>query len=483
MKRLIALLVALAVLAACAPAAPEVVEKEVVVEKPVVETVVVEKEVVVEKPVVETVVVEKEVTAVPTTPPKPSGKLSVGIWGSKQDVDEVRAVIENYEKEFPDVILDVQEGGCGPDYAACKTLIAGGTMFDVFVPGNWAVQAMIEDGVLVDLGPYIDGDKLDLDDFYPAALSGLRGFKYGNVYALPMGYHVEVLYYNKDMFDAAGLAYPPADGNYTWHDLREWAMKLTLDANDNDATSPDFDPDSIVQWGMYIWPGVIAGYEPVLLAFGGSTMSIPDGQKCNLENPDTIRAHQFIQDMMWKDHSAITPQVEQENAGKFRFAAGELAMLSGAHWMTTIINDQNPDLNYDVAPLPKEKAGNASVVHIHGWAIYSGSRNKDLAWHFVKWVSTVGAGPEMGLIPAYKDLALSDIFLKRPGEPEHLKEAFMDPADWPLTMGPTAFSSKLAQIAGPDGFGLAIEAIILNEKPAAEALAGICEVVDAIMSE
>jgi len=61
MKKLIALLAALAVLAACAPATPEVVEKEVVVEKPVVQTVVVEKEKVVEKPVVETVVVEKPV--------------------------------------------------------------------------------------------------------------------------------------------------------------------------------------------------------------------------------------------------------------------------------------------------------------------------------------------------------------------------------------------------------------------------------------
>jgi multiple sugar transport system substrate-binding protein len=67
---------------------------------------------------------------------EPSGKLSVGIWGGKQDIDEVRAVIEAYEAAFPNVILDVQEGNCGTDYASCKTLIAGGSMFDVFVPGN-----------------------------------------------------------------------------------------------------------------------------------------------------------------------------------------------------------------------------------------------------------------------------------------------------------------------------------------------------------
>ncbi len=61
MKKLIAWLLVLGVLAACAPSTPQVIEKEVVVEKPVVETVIVEKEVVVEKPVVETVEVSKEV--------------------------------------------------------------------------------------------------------------------------------------------------------------------------------------------------------------------------------------------------------------------------------------------------------------------------------------------------------------------------------------------------------------------------------------
>jgi peptide/nickel transport system substrate-binding protein len=72
-KKLMVLLLGLAVLAACAPATPEVVEKEVVVEKPVVETVIVEKEKVVEKPVVETVIVEKEkvVEKVVTPTPKP----------------------------------------------------------------------------------------------------------------------------------------------------------------------------------------------------------------------------------------------------------------------------------------------------------------------------------------------------------------------------------------------------------------------------
>ncbi|MCL6430131.1 MAG: extracellular solute-binding protein [Anaerolineae bacterium] len=418
----------------------------------------------------------------PTEAPELSGKLSVMIWGSKQDIDEVRAVIAGYESRFPDVTLDIQEGGCGVDYGACKTLIAGGAMPDVFVPGDWLIPAMSQDGVLLVLDPYIDRDGVNLDDFYPAAMISLKGTD-NKVLALPMGYHICVMYYNQDMFDKAGLPYPPADGNYTWHDVREWARKLTLDSKGNDANSSSFDPNDIVQWGMWTWPFTYIGFEPIILAFGGSVMTIPDGKKCNLEHPDSIRGMQFIQDLIWKDHSTMTPQADQENAGKYRFAAGEVAIMSAAaHWQTNIVLDQNPSLRNDVAAMPKEKAGNATHIYVTGWGVYSGTKVPELAWHFVRFVSTEGAGIEMGLIPAYKDLAMSDLFLKRPGEPEHLKEAFLDPAAWPLCIPPTVNNVHYAEIIGPDGIAPAIEEIYLNEKPAAEALAGVCEKVDAIMA-
>lgn len=420
--------------------------------------------------------------APPPEAAKPAGSLSVMIWGSKQDIDEVQAVINNYSAGFPEVTLDIQEGGCGVDYASCKTLIAGGGMPDVFVPGDWVIPSMTQDGVLLMLDPYIERDGLDLNDFYPAAMISLKG-KDGKVYALPMGYHVSAMYYNTELFDKAGLDYLPADGNYTWQDVREWASVLTLDSKGRNASDAGFDPEDIIQWGMWTWPFTHIGYEPIMLAFGGSTMSMPDGEKCNMEHPDSIRAMQFVQDLIWKDHSAMTPQVDQENAGKYRFAEGTVAIMSAAaHWQTTIVNDLNPELPNDVAAMPKEKAGNATNTFVTGWGVYSRSRTPDLAWQFVQYVSTVGAGPEMGLIPAYKDLALSDLFLKRPGEPKHLKEAFLDPAEWPLCVPPTLIGPRYAEITGQDGLAPALEAIYLNQATAAGALAGICEKIDALIA-
>ena len=68
-----------------------------------------------------------------------------------------------------------------------------------------------------------------------------------------------MIYYNTDLFDEAGLDYPPAaygepyaDGDpWDMDKLAELAMLLTVDANGNDATSPDFDRDNVVQWGFH----------------------------------------------------------------------------------------------------------------------------------------------------------------------------------------------------------------------------------------
>jgi peptide/nickel transport system substrate-binding protein len=110
-KRLIVLLVALAVLAACAPATPEVIEKEVVVEKEVPVTVVVEKEKIVEKPVVETVEVEKEVVV------------------EKKVVETVEVVKEVVvEKEVPakeEQVLRIMSGSSGSAEFAFNCLVAG----------------------------------------------------------------------------------------------------------------------------------------------------------------------------------------------------------------------------------------------------------------------------------------------------------------------------------------------------------------------
>jgi len=414
--------------------------------------------------------------------PAPAGKLSVIVWGNQNDLKSQQAGIKKYLKENPQVTIDLRLGGaCGVDQAACKPLIAAGTMPDVFVPGIWDYNSMVNQGILTDFTPLIQQSKFALGNFNPRVINQLRALRDGRLYGLPMGYNMQGFFYNKDMFDKAGLAYPNPAGNYTWDDVRSWAKKLTLDANGNNASSPTFNPRGVKQWGFTIIPNS-AQTEALLLSFGGSTMVPPAYQKSNLENPNTIKAWQFLQDMMYRDKTTITPALDQEQAGFLRWSSGHVAMQVGSHEQVGNVQAQNPKLRYDYVALPKGPAGNASCLQIHIWSIYNKSKNKDLAWHLVQYLSTTASGKFMGLIPAYTPKLEGD-FLKASGEPQHLYQAQILPSTWKLTQIPTYDNQNQAQISGQDGYGPAIQDILTNKKSAADALKGLSAKINALMQQ
>jgi ABC-type glycerol-3-phosphate transport system substrate-binding protein len=94
----------------------------------------------------------------------PAGKLLIFVWGGPPDIESQQAAFDRYMELYPQVEIEMihTQPECGADYAACKTFIAGGAMADVFVPGSWNYNAMALDGVLEDLGPYIERDGLNL---------------------------------------------------------------------------------------------------------------------------------------------------------------------------------------------------------------------------------------------------------------------------------------------------------------------------------
>lgn len=407
-----------------------------------------------------------------------SGKQTVRVmlWGNDADISSIQEAATGFIEANPDIEITWETGDCAVDYAACKTLIAGGNMADVFVTGSWNYFEAANDGVLADLTPYFEDGEVSRDDFTPAVMDALTSPADGKVYALPMGYNIQSLFFNKDMFQAAGLEEPPADGSYTYDDLREWAALLTLDGDGRNATDPEFDPDDIQQYGYFNFAAapIEPGYAPVLRAFGGGILGGELRNECLAEDPGTVAGFQWLQDVMWTDHSAITPQLQQEEPGHTRWVRGQVAMQQGSHEQVLAVREQNPDLNYGIAALPSGPAGQATLFQIHTWAMLDDSDVKDGAWEFIKYMATEGSGRQMGLIPAYDDRALGPDFAEAEGEPEGLVEAQLEPAGWPLAFTNTDPSVVWSGVSSQDGIGPAIEEIITNKKTAAEALDGVC---------
>jgi len=424
--------------------------------------------------------------ASPTTGKASSGttqKLDISVWGVNEDIDSIKAAAAGFQKANPAATLNFRVGDCGADYAACKTMIAGKNMSDVVVTGSWNYNQMVNDGVLLDITDRLTADGISTDKFTPVAVESDKAAKDGRYHGLPMGYNIQSMFYNTAMFKKAGLKPPPADGSYTYDQVREWARKLTLDSFGRNADDPAFDPNKITQWGYYNRVAIPSdtGYSPVMATYGGGVLTGPQRNQCKLEDPGSAQALQLLQDMMWKDHSAITPQLEAATPGYLRWIQGHVAMQQGSHEQVTIAAKQNPKLAYDMAALPKGPAGNATLVQVHSWAVYSGAKNTDLATKFVEYMATQGSGKQMGLIPAWDNRSQGPDFAKAAGEPAHLVQAQLEPAAWPLTFTNIDPQGVSAEVSGQDGIGPAMTAIITDKKPAAAALAGSCSRIRKIL--
>ena len=134
--------------------------------------------------------------------------------------------------------------------------IAAGNPPDIIGPvGVEGLNIFLDN--LLDVEPLIASEGFDMSVYDPALVDFFKMGAEGETIGLPFATYPSFMYYNKNLFDEADLAYPPTkvgdlyDGKpWDMEAVRQLGMKLTVDENGNDATSPDFDPTKIVQWGF-----------------------------------------------------------------------------------------------------------------------------------------------------------------------------------------------------------------------------------------
>jgi multiple sugar transport system substrate-binding protein len=323
-----------------------------------------------------------QATAVPATEVPAStikGTIRVGSWDSGPALEPFNAAIKSFESANPDA--KVQLESVPQEYGTkLLTQFAAGTAPDVFQVGDGDVSNFAAQGVLEPLDPFINGDNpLDMSVFFPGvAAIGKVGDK---TYLLTKDYSPLVLYYNKALFDAAGVAYPTAD--WTWDDLLAAAQKLT-------------DPAK-TQWGLQIpnsWgdPLWTRGIQPLIHQNGGSIIA-PDGSKATgyLNSPATVAALQWYVDLFLTHKVSPTKADVESLAGTDLFQNGNVAMLWTGRWP---LKDfvANTDLSFGTVGLPAGEQ-RANSICWAGFAIYSKSPNKDTAWAFLKHIAA-GDGAE-----------------------------------------------------------------------------------------
>ena len=333
-------------------------------------------------------------------------EVKVAFWGGPEEVDIITHALDDWQKNHPEIKVVFEHTPYSGYDSKILTRIAGGAAPDVIATEVNYFVTFASKGVLENLNPFLDQDKeFHLDDFFPQ-IAG-RFTLNGNLYAIPRDVApFACVFYNRDLFDQAGLAYPTDD--WTWDDLLRIARALTKkDANGR-----------TTQYGFYGW-----AWQNFVYGNGGALVDDPKNPKTTrISDPKTIAGLQFFSDLANLYEVMPTPMA-LTNLGMgvdMMFAGGRLAMFLSGIWEAPLL--RNYTFHWDVVMFPKNREGvRAFGTGGTGYGILRSSKHKKEAWEVVKALTDeIGQArlAERGLAqPARISVAKSEHWATHPAPP------------------------------------------------------------------
>jgi len=347
--------------------------------------------------------------------------LTVAVRGGPADVQAAEHIRRSFEREHQDVKVRLEHIPDKQYYAKLLTMLAGNSAPDVFGLTNGTILPHVAKGTLLDVAPLLKRDGgLGKTDFFPTALEAYR-FD-GKLYGMPNNFHAFALYYNKTLFDKAGVPYP--DGSWDWDDLLSAARKLTQD-NDGDGRTD--------QYGIVFdtWLGAVA---PWIWQNGGT---IFDNElaptRCTLNSPKCVEALQFLADLKLRYRVAPGASETAEQGVVEMFYAGRVAMYPYLY-VAGRMREYAKGFEWDCAPLPTGRTGiRASWAGSGCYSINRRTKVPRAAWEYVKH-ATGPRGMRLDArngiaIPARRSIAYSAAFMQ-PQSPPANKQVFLDALEY-----------------------------------------------------
>jgi multiple sugar transport system substrate-binding protein len=393
------------------------------------------------------------------------GTVDVVMWHGYVDVegDALAAAAKKFNASHPKIHVKLQNYG-NADNALQKVLtgIRGGSYPDIaYLYGSWAAN-IAESPKTVDLKPMIDADSsIDWEDFWPAERGAVSvGDK---IICMPALVDNLALVYNKQLFQAAGVAEPTAD--WTWDDFRNAAKALT-DASKKQfgwAYVADASEDTVWRFDALLWQA------------GGDILTADDSQ-ATFNSDAGVKAATLLQQMATVDKSVYLDNGNGNYANLFN--SGKIAMLFTGPWDLSGF----PDVDYGVQVLPGDQ-NHQTISGPDQWVLFdNGSERRDAAWEFLKWFTA--SEQAMAFSLATGDLPIRASQTDLPDYPKYVEkypgiDMFVkNEANAEKARPVLATYNEISQ-----AMGQALQAVLLGKAEPKQALDQAAQQVDQILSQ
>ncbi|GII59515.1 sugar ABC transporter substrate-binding protein [Planotetraspora thailandica] len=339
--------------------------------------------------------------------------LTYANW-SEDQTPAMQQIATEFEKANPNITVKIQTLPWTEYWSTLQVGAAGGTAPDAFWMLGDHFREYAKGGQLLDLSDTVKSAGIDMS-VYPKAVTDSYTYE-GKSFALPKDFDTNGIWYNKALFDAAGVKYP--DDTWDWQDVQDAAKKLT-------------DPAKGV-WGIAAPIDAQGGFYNTILQAGGNIVN-PDGTASDFGSPAGVAGLKFWTDLQAAGSSPTLKQLSDTEAVSM-FENQKVAMyFSGAYWALRF--HKNPDLKgkIDVAPLP-QGVKRATVTSGIGNAGYAGSKHPEELKKFLAFLGGTRAAEIQAatgtVLPAYKGTQQPWL----DSMPEYHLQVFIDAIDYSVPL-------------------------------------------------
>ncbi len=341
-------------------------------------------------------------------PPAAAAEKASIIAVDTGDGAALTATFVPFMEKNPDIVVEVIGVAWDGFDEKVDLLIAGGDAPAIWRPGaKRGYRYYADKGMFPDLEPLIERDSYDIEDFYEVLLDFVTWE--GKIRGFPAAHYLSTLYYNKTLFDQAGVPLPPT----TWDDT-DWTWQAYLEAVGTINQKSENPLETV--WGS----GAPFDLRHSPWIFGGDYF---DDQGYVTGKPDrtivnsavVIDGWTYMQDMIYTHGYQPTPAEGEiiTAAGIDLFLSGKVGMMMNANWSFGTYAEIE-EFEWGIAPVPYSPTGRKTLLFPDQWMMFAEQKHPDAAWEALKYAASAeGASvyymgvnvDKLGGIPSRKSLA------------------------------------------------------------------------------